>query len=108
MSSKSLKSNIRSFRYSDEVAAILEKQEGNSLNEKFENLVLRCFWELPKRQESLKQVQKQIVDEREKLYAVQRASSDINTLLSCLQSAQYYIGMVERYSKNIADEAEKK
>ena len=40
MRSNSPKSNLRSFRYSDEIAAILEAQEGNSLNEKFESLVL--------------------------------------------------------------------
>lgn len=39
------KSNLRSFRYSDEVAGILEAYKGVSLNEKFENLILHCFWE---------------------------------------------------------------
>lgn len=39
------KSNLRSFRYSDEVAGILEAYKGDSFNQKFENLVLHCFWE---------------------------------------------------------------
>lgn len=42
------KINIRSFRYSDEVAGILEGFKGGSLNEKFENLILHCFWERKK------------------------------------------------------------
>lgn len=97
------KSNIRSFRFSDEVAAILEKQKGDSLNQKFENLVLACFWTLPKREQELKQVQEQIVAARQKLYDVQRASQEINNLMSCLRSAQSSIGIVERVAKNIAD-----
>jgi hypothetical protein len=48
MRGNSPKSNLRSFRYTDEVAAILEAQEGNSLNEKFESLVLFCFYNLEK------------------------------------------------------------
>ena len=44
---KEKKTNIRSFRYSDRVAEILEASEGNTLNEKFENLVLFCYDELP-------------------------------------------------------------
>lgn len=40
---KEKKTNLRSFRYSDRVAEILEASEGNTLNEKFENLVLFCF-----------------------------------------------------------------
>ena len=39
---KEKKTNIRSFRYSDRVAEILEASEGDTLNEKFENLVLFC------------------------------------------------------------------
>ena len=44
---KSAKNNIRSFRYSDRVAEILEAMEGDSLNAKFENLVLFCYDRLP-------------------------------------------------------------
>lgn len=39
-----VKSNVRSFRYSDEVAGVLEAYPGHNLNEKFENLVLNYFW----------------------------------------------------------------
>ena len=44
---KDTKNNIRSFRYSDRVAQILESMEGDSLNAKFENLVLFCHDRLP-------------------------------------------------------------
>ena len=39
------KNNLRSFRFSDEVAAILDRFEGASMNDKFENLILHCFWQ---------------------------------------------------------------
>ncbi|MBE7724524.1 MAG: hypothetical protein E7244_08870 [Enterocloster citroniae] len=44
---KDTKNNIRSFRYSDRVAQILESMEGDSLNAKFENLVIFCHDRLP-------------------------------------------------------------
>lgn len=44
---KEAKNNIRSFRYSDRVAQILESMEGDSLNAKFENLVIFCHDKLP-------------------------------------------------------------
>lgn len=40
---KENKNNLRSFRYSDRVAEILEGFDGDSMNAKFENLVLYCF-----------------------------------------------------------------
>jgi hypothetical protein len=46
----SRKCNIRSFRYSDEVASILHGygSPDASLNDKFESLVLHCNLELPR------------------------------------------------------------
>lgn len=44
---KNQKTNIRSFRYSDRVASILESMEGANLNAKFENLVLFCNDKFP-------------------------------------------------------------
>uniref|UniRef100_A0AAU8AWF6 Uncharacterized protein n=1 Tax=Dulem virus 51 TaxID=3145762 RepID=A0AAU8AWF6_9VIRU len=41
------KNNIRSFRFSDEVLSKLQNAKGDSLNEKFENLVNGCFKKLP-------------------------------------------------------------
>jgi septum formation inhibitor-activating ATPase MinD len=56
----STKPNISSFRYSDEVARILESFEGDSRNAKFENLVLFCYKTLPAKKKEIKQVQEQI------------------------------------------------
>lgn len=59
------KPNIRSIRFSDDLAELIDRQVGNSFTEKFENLVTRCVWELPKKEEELKKIQNQI-DERKK------------------------------------------
>lgn len=71
----SIKNNIRSFRYSDEVAGVLEAFEGSSLNDKFENLVLYCFWERERIEKQighsrdlLKDVESKIADRRRELY----------------------------------------
>ena len=52
------KNNIRSFRQCDRVAEILELCDGDSLNAKFENLVLTCYDRLPDLQEEIKRHEK--------------------------------------------------
>ena len=103
MRGSSPKSNLRSFRYSDEVAAILEAQEGNSLNEKFESLVLFCFYKLESRKKDLQQIEADIKRERERLYNLQRATEELRQLERDLQSAQRYFEIVERRAKKIAE-----
>ena len=61
------KPNIRSIRFSDELAELIDRQAGNTFTEKFENLVTRCVWELPQREEELEKVQKQVRQEEKRL-----------------------------------------
>ena len=107
MRGNSPKSNLRSFRYSDEVAAILEAQEGNSLNEKFESLVLFCFYKLESRKKDLQRVEADIKRERERLWNLQKATEELRQLEKTIQQAKFYFGIVERQAKSIADAAEK-
>lgn len=60
------KNNIRSFRYSDEVAEILEGMEGSNLNEKFENLVRTCYVRLPEVQGMIELYEGYLNDMRDK------------------------------------------
>ena len=103
MRGNSPKNNLRSFRYSDEIAAILEAQEGNSLNEKFESLVLFCFYSLEKRKKDLALIEKDIKRERERLHNLQKATEELRELEKNIQSAQYYFKFVERQAKKIAE-----
>ncbi|HBR02309.1 MAG TPA: hypothetical protein DD738_06840 [Ruminiclostridium sp.] len=87
----SLKNNIRSFRYSDEVAGILEGFTGNSLNEKFENIILYCFWERKKidkqiaqRRKELDRLHEECREVRERLYEYETFEADKNRLSAAL------------------------
>ena len=62
--------NIRSFRYSDEVAGYLESEPGDSVNEKFVNLVVTCHRMIPdvlSRKESLEADVKELREKRDAL-----------------------------------------
>lgn len=61
------KNNIRSMRFSDEVIEMIESQQGENFSQKFENLVTRCMWELPRKEEELKRLDKEIDDKRAEL-----------------------------------------
>lgn len=107
MRSNSPKNNLRSFRYSDEIAAILEAQEGNSLNEKFESLVLFCFYSLEKRKKDLERIEEEIKQERQRLYNLQHATEELRLMEKDIKSTQFYFGIVERRAKAIAEAADK-
>ena len=90
------KNNIRSIRFSDELAEL-----------KFENLVTRCVWELPQREKRLEEIQKRIDQERERLFNLQRATEQLRMLERDIQSAQRDFAIVQRRAKAIAEAAEK-
>ena len=61
------KNNIRSIRFSDELAELIDRQVGNSFTEKFENLITRCIWELPAREKELQRINQEIRQQRQQL-----------------------------------------
>ena len=89
------KNNIRSIRFSDDLAELIERQAGQTFTEKFERLITRCVWELPRQEERLKEIQERIRQEQERLL-----ENDIHT-------AQHYFKFVERRAQAIAEAAEK-
>ncbi len=101
------KNNIRSIRFSDELAELIDRQVGRTFTEKFENLVTRCVWELPKKEQQLKEIQARIDQERKRLYDLQRATEQLRMLEQDIKSAQRAFGIVERRAKQIAEAAEK-
>ena len=54
------KGNIRSMRFSDKVIEMIESQAGENFTAKFEALVTKCMWELPKKEQELKRIQERI------------------------------------------------
>ena len=101
------KNNIRSIRFSDELADLIDRQAGRTFTEKFENLITRCVWELPQKEEQLKRIQEQIKQERRRLYDLQRATEQLRLLEQDIKNAQRYFGIVERRAKAIAEATEK-
>ena len=61
------KNNIRSIRFSDELAELVDQQQGDTFTQKFENLITRCVWELPAKEEQLEQIDRQIQEKKKLL-----------------------------------------
>lgn len=101
------KSNIRSIRISDKMAKLIDQQAGNNFTEKWENLVTRCVWEMPRQEERLKDIQERIKREQQRLYDLQKATEQLRMLEGNLESARYYFQIVERRAKAFAEAAEK-
>lgn len=98
-----LKKNIRSFRFSDEVAAALEAQEGKNLNDKFENLVLFCYQSVEARKRELENVNEEIDKRRKELHQLSQETEQLHLLHKDLECVKRYLEMTGRRAKNIAD-----
>ncbi len=101
------KNHIRSIRFSDEMAELIDQQIGNTFTEKFESLVTRCVWELPAAEKRLADVQARIEQERQRLFDLQKATEQLRMLEQDIRSAQHYFKIVERRAKAIAEATEK-
>lgn len=101
------KNNIRSIRFSDDMAELIDRQIGDTFTQKFENLITRCVWELPQKEEELRRVQEQIKKERQRLYDLQRATERLRDLERSLAIAKSSFKAVERSAQAIAEAAEK-
>lgn len=97
------KTNIRSIRFSDELADLIDRQVGETFTQKFENLVTRCVWELPQKEKELQKIQDQINQKRKELENLQRASRQLNELSQYLETTKRYMTCVERTAKSIAE-----
>ena len=100
------KANIRSIRISDDMAELIDRQAGTNFTEKWENLVTRCVWELPQKEELLKRIQADIDRERQRLYDLQQATQMLRMLEVEIKDAQWSFEQVKRRAKQIADTVE--
>ena len=90
------KPNIRSIRFSDELAELIDRQVGNTFTEKFENLVTRCVWELPQREAELKEVQKQVRQEEKRLAELRKRREKLDQAINDIQrKLDYYLKELE-------------
>ena len=54
------KTNCRSIRFSDRIKDLIEAQVGETFTDKFENLVTRCAFELPRKEKEIEILEKRI------------------------------------------------
>lgn len=80
------KNNIRSIRFSDEMIEMIESQAGETFTAKFEALVTRCMWELPKKEQELEYIQKQITQRRQQLSRLGQKVNEMERTMSIAQS----------------------
>lgn len=91
------KPNIRSIRFSDELAELIDRQVGSSFTAKFEALVTRCVWELPQKEAELKRVQERIQQERKRLAELQKRREKLDRVIKSIQqSLDYQLKELER------------
>lgn len=80
------KNNIRSIRFSDELAELIDRQVGRTFTEKFENLVTRCVWELPQKEQELERLKQEIRQKQQQLQEMRnqayKLSGTINQLFT--------------------------
>lgn len=69
------KNNNRNIRITDQMLELIEQQAGNNFTEKWENLVTRCVWELPRVEEKLKWYNELIEERSKKLRDLQQEIS---------------------------------
>ncbi len=100
------KPNIRSIRFSDDLAELIDRQIGDTFTEKFENLITRCAWELPQKEEQLKHIQERIGEEYERLRRLQKTTEQLKRLEEDIKSAEYYFKLIERRAKMITEAPE--
>lgn len=91
------KDNLKSIRLSDEMIEVIETQQGQNFSQKFENLVTRCMWELPKKEQELRRVQQQLDKQRHEL---QRMITKVNRYKDRLQTFDM---LFDRLSQNFDD-----
>ena len=95
-----IKTNIRSIRFSDELAELIERQQGETFTQKFENLVTRCMWELPTRERKLEQLEARIQEKREQLRHMSAQTRELSeTLRELLPRADALAAALDRAVK---------
>ena len=76
------KTNIRSLRFSDELAELIERQQGQNFTEKFENLVTRCVWEVPAREKELAELERRIREKRAQLLEMSTQARELGAAIN--------------------------
>ena len=80
------KTYIRSIRFTEEMADLIDRQTGDSFTAKFEALVTRCVWELPAAEAELERVNQKIRERRQELQQLQEKTVKLGTELRIVEN----------------------
>lgn len=98
------KSNIRSMRFNDATIELIESMAGSNFTAKFDALVNKCIWELPRREEELKSIQAIITEEYARLHRIRDKAYKLEQQLNNLQySLQSMNSQVNRSLKSLEE-----
>lgn len=100
------KNNIRSIRFSDELAELIDRQVGDTFTQKFENLVTRCVWELPQKEEQLQALETQIRLKQRQLTDIQSAIQELRQMEQDIRSVQKTLTRIKKNAETISKAAE--
>jgi chromosome segregation ATPase len=78
------KNNIRSIRFSDDLAEMIDRQMGDTFTAKFENLITRCMWELPEKEKELERLEAQIQEKRKQLISMSQQVRELEASINGL------------------------
>lgn len=101
------KNNIRSIRFSDEMAELIDRQVGETFTQKFENLITRCVWELPQKEKELRRIQKLIIQKRQQLAELEQTIQRLKQLKQYIDQAESYLKIMTMQAIAIADTTKK-
>ncbi len=79
---KAIKTNIRSFRFSDEIYEIIEKQAGESFSAKLEQLIYTAYMLVPEMEKKAAALDAQVKQAQKDLSGLQRKHQKISSQLN--------------------------
>lgn len=98
------KGNVKTVRLSDELLEMIESQAGDNFTAKFEALVTRCMWELPKKEQELAGIQERIQYERKQLARIQKKVRELDqSILNAEQAVRNYNYSMKSALKKLDD-----
>lgn len=94
----------KTVRLSDEIIKMIESQAGDNFTAKFEALVTRCMWELPKKEQELAGIQERIQYERKQLAKIQKKVRELDqSILNAEQAVRNYNYSMKSALKKLDD-----
>ena len=67
------------------MAELIDRQNGDTFQAKFENLVTRCIWELPAKEKELARIEDRIRDKRAEFMQLMQKTQQLSSMANDIQ-----------------------